>query len=978
MSGPQRSIVTSVLATICMLCLTAPASAQGSAGIAGTVNDATGAVLPGVTVEASGPALIEKTRTVVSDGAGQYKIVSLPPGLYTITFTLPGFNSVRREGIELTTGFTATVNGEMRVGAVEETVIVTGQTPVVDIQNSSKPIVVTRDVVDALPTGKNYFELATLIPGVQLMYGANAGTGMGGSVGTDTSTKLSSHGGRVGDMIIELNGMSVNAFNADSARSYIQFQDGTVQEYAFEVSGNSAERESGGVRINLIPKEGGNRFNGAFFTSFSHQRLQSNNLTDELRNQGLRDADRTKSLWTVNPSIGGPILKDRVWFYGGVSRSVNLQYKNGTYYNTDVAAWRPNYDFTRQAYGGEQTTDANVRVTWQARPKHKLAFTYDANRLCQCPYRVGTIGGTTMNTPEAGRNNQRPSDFFQSNWTAPLTNRLLVEVAAARTIQRTEVEDFVPAVAPRITEGNTGVSFRAWAGANSGFTEDMNNTFIKSSVSYVTGSHAAKLGVMFENVQTNQVFTNFMNMAFSTLDYRPIQVIYYSSPYPNVSHMRQLGLFAQDQWTVQRLTMNLGLRYDDYTQDYPDIHLPATEFVPIARDFPGATLVHWRDLSPRLGAAYDLFGTGKTAIKVNLSRYVQRSDLILNPARQNTSVTRPWLDPNGDFIVQGDPLNPAANGELGASNNLAFGQPRVAQNYDPDFARGFGVRPFNWETSVSMQHELAPRIAVNAAYYRRWYGNFQVTDNLLVGPRDFSSYCVTAPRDVRLPNGGGYDVCGLFDVNPDKRGQTDNLIASSAKYGDQLEHWNGIDLTIDARLPRGNLQGGVSSGKTTRDSCAIRDALPETGVTNPYCRVETPFLTQIKLGGSYTLPFDVQVSGTFQSFRSNDITASASFANVQIVPSLGRVLTTGTTATVQIVEPDTIYNPRLAQLDLRFAKIFRLGGTRIRGMVDLYNALNNNTVLDVNNTYGATGAAWLVPTQISLARFVKIGAQIDF
>src|SRR5687767_14654437 len=196
---------------------------QGTASIAGSVSDATGALLPGVTIEVSGAALLEKSRMVVSDSAGQYKVVSLPPGTYDVRFALAGFSAVRREGVELTTGFTATINAKMRIGAVEETVVVTGQSPVVDIQSSSKPVVITRDIVDALPTGKNYFELATLIPGVQLMYGANAGTGMGGSVGTDTSTKLASHGGRVGDMIIELNGMSVNAFNADSARSYIQF-----------------------------------------------------------------------------------------------------------------------------------------------------------------------------------------------------------------------------------------------------------------------------------------------------------------------------------------------------------------------------------------------------------------------------------------------------------------------------------------------------------------------------------------------------------------------------------------------------------------------------------------------------------------------------------------------------------------------------------------------------------------------------------
>jgi hypothetical protein len=951
--------------------------AQGSASIAGVVLDSSGSVMPGATVEATSPALIERVRSVVTDGAGQYKIVSLPPGVYAVTFSLPGFTTAKREGIELTTGFAAAVNGELKIGSIEETVLVTGQSPVVDVQNASKPVVMTRATVDALPTGKNYFELATLIPGVQLMNGTNAATGMGGSTGTDTSTKLASHGGKPGDMMIELNGVSVNAFNADSARTYIQFQDGTVNEYAFEVSGNSAERESGGVRINLIPKEGGNRYSGNFFLSGSGSGLQSDNMTEELQRLGVRDADRTKELWTVNPSFGGPIAQNRLWFYGGYSHSVNTQFKNGMYYNVDPAAWIPVFDYNRQAYGGDQIDDSSVRLTWQAATKHKIGFHYIANRLCQCPYRVGLAGGTVLNTPEAGRNNERPSDFYQGNWTAPLSNRILVDVAAARSYQRTTPIDFVPSVAPRITEASTGLSYRSWAGANSGFSEDMANTFVKGSLSYVTGSHAVKVGMMYENVLTNQVFNNFMDMSFATLNYRPTSVTYYSSPYPNVSGMHQIGLYGQDQWTYKRATLNLGVRYDDYVQDYPDILLPATTYVPTARTFPGATLVHWRDLSPRLGVAYDAFGNGKTAIKFGLNRYLLRSNLILNPARQNTSVTRPWTDPNGDFIIQGDPLNPAVNLELGASNNLAFGQPRVAQNFDQDYADGFGTRRFNWESSLSISQELMPRVALNAAYYRRWYGNFEVTDNLLVGPENYSSFCVTAPSDTRLPGGGAYPICGLRDVNPDRRGQTDALITSSSRFGDQIEHWNGLDVTIDARLASARLQGGVSTGKTITDNCEILERLPEVGpLTVPYCHAETPFLTQLKLGGSYTLPLDIQFSGTVQSFKSNAISASGTFTNAQIQPSLGRVLTSGVTAAIQLIEPGTIYNPRYTQL--RFAKTFTFGRTRVKGMVDFYNALNDNTVLDVNSAYGTTGSSWLVPTQIPLARFIKLGMQIDF
>ncbi len=378
------------------------ALAQGTAGISGQVKDATGGVLPGVTVEASSPALIEKTRVATTDGAGEFKIVSLPPGAYTVSFSLTGFSSVRREGIVLTTGFTATVDAELRVGAVEETITVSGDSPLVDVQNVKRQVVMTREMVDTLPTGKTAVEMATLIPGVQLMNGTGAGaaaTGMGGSLGMDQFATLAAHGSRPADTRLEVNGVNINIFGQRQDSTYANFQDGNVQEYSFEISAHSAESETGGVRVTIVPKDGGNRYSGQFFANYADENFQSTNMTPELRATGLRDPDRTVSLWTVNPSLGGPIVRDRLWFYGGYSRMVNERLKAGTYFNTDLAAWRPTFDTSRQATALEKTHDTNIRLTWQAAAKHKVSFYYANNRLCQCPYLIGaTYVG--INAPE--------------------------------------------------------------------------------------------------------------------------------------------------------------------------------------------------------------------------------------------------------------------------------------------------------------------------------------------------------------------------------------------------------------------------------------------------------------------------------------------------------------------------------------------------------------------------------------------------
>jgi hypothetical protein len=968
------------LVVACVIGLPTLAFAQGTAGISGSVRDATGGVLPGVTIEASSPALIEKSRVATTDGAGEYKIVSLPSGTYTVSFALAGFTGVRREGVVLTTGFTATIDAELRVGAVEETITVSGDAPIVDVQNVKRQVVMTRDMVDTLPTGRTAVEMATLIPGVQLMNGTGSGaaaTGMGGSLGMDQFATLTAHGGRPADTRLEVNGVNINIFGQRQDSTYANFQDGTVQEYSFEISAHSAESETGGVRVTIVPKDGGNRFSGQFFGNYADENFQSRNMTDELRATGLRDPDRTVSLWTVNPSLGGPILRDRVWFYTGYSRMINERLKAGTYFNTDLAAWRPTFDTSRQATALEQTHDSNVRLTWQAAAKHKVSFYYTHNRLCQCPYLIGaTYVG--INAPEGATLAPRTTNLTQVNWTAPITNRVLVEASLSVPRYTKGHDVYVTPVAPRIVEQSNGIGFR---GPNpSLFFDDQNRTpVVKGSLSYVTGTHALRAGGTYRDAAADQFYEVYQDITYTTLNFRPVLVQYHATPYFPRANEKAVGLFAQDQWTLGELTMNLGLRYDYYEQGYPDIHLPATRYVPVARNFAAARLVGWKDLSPRIGVAYDLFGNGRTALKASINRYNVQGLFLndQNPARANVTMQRSWTDPNGDFIIQGDPFNPELNGELGPSQNRNFGREIIPYNFDPDFAFGFGVRPYNWETSVSAQHELMSGVSVNVSYHRRTYGNFQVNDNLLVSPLDYSPYRVQAPADSRLPNGGSYTIADLYDLNNNKLGQNQTITTSSSKYGEQYERWNGVDLSAQARLAGGvMLQGGVSTGKTTTDNCDVGPKLDNPSTR--FCHNETPYLPQYKFGGSYTLPWEVQVSGTIQSFAGGAIQANATFTNAQVSPTLGRNLSGGTTVTIPLLEPNTLYNERVAQLDLRVAKIFRVGMYRLKGMLDVFNVTNNNTITNVNNTYGVTGASWRVPTAISLARLVKVGVQVDF
>jgi hypothetical protein len=406
-------------------------------------------------------------------------------------------------------------------------------------------------------------------------------------------------------------------------------------------------------------------------------------------------------------------------------------------------------------------------------------------------------------------------------------------------------------------------------------------------------------------------------------------------------------------------------------------------------------VLDWKDLSPRLGVSWDVFGTGKTSLKASVNRYVlqeaQTNTVNVHPvvAATNT-LARTWTDANGDFVVQGDPFNPTANGELGPSPNVSFGLPTATLRFDPDWSRGYGTRPFNWETSVSLQHELFPGIAVSAAYFRRIFGNFIVNDNVLVSPADFDPYCITAPADPRLPGGGGYQLCDLYDLNPARLGPVDQIRTTSATYGNQYEHWNGMDLTVNARLRDGLLvQGGLSTGRTTSDNCDV-----VTRIDNPstlYCHKDGRFLTQVKFLASYPLPWwGIRLSGTFQSNVPDPMNeqegnpfgmmANYTATNAVIRPSLGRNLSAGAnaTATVNLVEPGTVYGERSYQTDFRVAKAFTVRNVRIEGLADVFNLFNANPIFQYNPTYGTTGASWLVPQAILPGRLVRLGLQLNF
>ena len=312
-------------------------TAQVLGTVTGTVKDASGAVLPGVTVEASSPALIEKVRTAVTNGTGQYRIINLPPGSYVLTFTLTGFSTVRREGVDLSINVTSTIDADLRVGAVQETVTVTGGAPVVDLQSTAQTTVADDRTFKELPTGGSWVNVAQLIPAINSAFFGNRD--VGGTQGDQTGTQVSVHGGIPGDGVSMIDGMRIGNMYLSSNLTNMSLSALIYDEVNLSFSGQMPESGTNGVIMNAIPKSGGNTFHGSLLANGSAPSLQGSNVNDRLRARGASTTDSLKKLYDINGAIGGPIKRDRLWFYFTSRYFTNEYYLAGQYFAVDPSAF---------------------------------------------------------------------------------------------------------------------------------------------------------------------------------------------------------------------------------------------------------------------------------------------------------------------------------------------------------------------------------------------------------------------------------------------------------------------------------------------------------------------------------------------------------------------------------------------------------------------------------------------------------------
>ena len=996
-----RFLRMALAALICVVAL--PSVARAQSAIGGTVKDTSGAVLPGVTVEVASEVLIEKTKSVSTDGQGAYKVVDLRPGVYTITFSLQGFNTFKRDALELPSNFVATVNAEMKVGALEESVTVSGSSPIVDVQSNTKTQVLSRDVLDSVPSAKTIQSLGQLVVGVTL-----SSPDVGGSRAMQ-QTYFAVHGTGASGSMVTVDGLVTNGIMGDGA-VMAYHNEAMIQEAVYQTAGGTAETIVGGINMNLVPKEGGNRFAGALKDGKSPARWQGDNLTGRLKTLGVSATDKISNFYEFNVEEGGPLVKDKLWFFGAF-RNAHYDKPIANTFNVPAGANAPAFFKAclatpvscEQGVSDEKMSNPVVRVTWQMSPRNKFAAYMDrAMRLrghAMAALTDPNTASVVWHTPTFSTGSAK--------WTSTVSSKLLIETGFSYNRERYDnvYQDGLdqPRLSPawyagaRKSDNSTGLLWNASSAQLGNYPDKYN---VMAAVSYVTGSHNVKVGIQdawgpykrwnTANADLYQVYNNGTPLSVTVLN-TPLQTGEYLDG--------NLGLYAQDSWRVNRFTLNLGLRYDLVRQRVLGEPAQTGRFANSVA-YNDISLPTWKDISPRTSVVYDLFGNGKTALRAGFNRYETAVTTgfaqIYNPTALTTASIS-WTDVNKDDIAQGE----RGCVYLTANCEINFGQ--LATNFGVRALSVFDsnlARPYQYIYNVGVTHELMRGTSVSAEWFHSDFKNLIARNNVARSASDYTLVNVFSPVDG--------SVIPYYNVSAAKVAAVQNVDSTDSN----LKRWyNGIELNFNTRLPGGaRMFGGSSIERLITNSCSAAANDPNLLLFCDGSQNDIPWLTSFKLAGTYPLPFyGITVSGTLQALAGSPLgtaplqygvfTAGTGFAQPNgigtsylVTPTLNYPATCkgGCTvgarvvpnlavasASIPLVAPGTEFTPRTNQVDFGLSRTFTFGTSRFTPKLDLFNALNSDDYTSVSSTqFGAT--TYLVPSVILQGRIIRAGIDVKW
>jgi hypothetical protein len=872
----------------------------------------------------------------------------------------------------------------------------------------------TSEILEQVPTGRTIQGLAQLVSGVSLNV-----PDVGGSRAMQ-QTYMSTRGLTSANNIVTVDGLMVNGLDGDGAVQQY-FNQAMMEEMSYQTSGAGADVSPGGVRMNIVPKDGGNRFGGAFFSAWTDKAWQGNNLSQDIIDRGLRFGPGIDRIYDFNLAAGGPIKRDKLWFFSsGRMWSVNAPVADtfvapsGASYRQAVAGCRTGGLDCETGIDDQKIKSVLLRLTYQVTPKHKFSVYYDE---------IDKFRGHGMN---AGDDPATSSQIWTSprynsaaaKYTGTWSNQLLAEAGYSFNYEEYVITNqdgvnqvpFSPAWYANASRRDQNVTALTSGLANWGgrYPDRFN---MMGALSYITGSHNIKAGIQYNwgpyvntreaNGDLQQVYAGTAAAPFTN----PVTVTVYNTPLRYQEKLNaDIGVFIQDSWALNRLTVNTGLRWEYLSHEVAEQSSGHGRFVD-AREFDAIPMPTWKDFAPRVGVVYDLFGNSKTALKASFNRYNESRTTQFatkyNPLAL-TSANLSWTDLNGDDIAQGE--RGCSYQTAGCEINFAqlpanFGVRSLAE-VDPDFQR-----TYNLEYTGGIQHELFPRVSVAATYYRRQFYDLPVSDNLLRTPADYRGVQVVSPLDGEVFT--AYTVATTAQL---ARVQDFDTNASS----DRKQIYNGGDITFNARLPRGGtFFGGFTMERTLRVTCDE----PDDPNFLRFCddrENDIPFLKQFKFAGTYPVGWGIQASLSFQSINGRPIggysgtaaadrnriagpgygdvgspigsrwliTRTATYpANCAAPCTPGALIIPGMTE-AQLILPlkpgGQELLDRINQLDLSLAKWFEVGGgRRVQLQADLFNVMNANPVTGWRSVNFGT-AAYGGVSGILNPRVLRLGAQLKW
>lgn len=930
-----------IVACFGVLLLASAASAQGQFGsIVGTAADSSGALLPGVNVTLSGERVIGGTLVQVTDALGTYRFDRLSPGTYNVKFELQGFRTVDRQNVVINAAFVATIAAKMEVGSLSETITVTGASPTVDVKSNVQQTVMSQEILEGVPTGRDPWSLAKLIPGVQV-----ATYDVGGTQSMQQSS-MSAHGSSTNDVSYNIDGATVNWPGGGGGATMIYYDQGMFEEVNYMTSSIPAEQLAGGVSINMVTKDGGNVWKGNARYSFANDGLQAENWADAQKLVPTFRGNPTKKTYDFNLNGGGAIIKNRMWVSGTYRKWVVNKLVNAT-----------NPDGT-QALDDNDLVNYSGKVITQLSTNNKVSVGYFWNNKIRGHRRdsndkipdIASVRQTNpVQTTQAKYTGIKGRTVFESNFS--------VMDGQTNYVYQPGSDPNLPRIIDTVTTDVFNNSTREEHQPNSRTQFDNVVTYGKSGMG---GEHLFKGGVQYGRLYYASDYSVRLDHWLVYTNGVPTAVREYNSPAFSKNVATVTGFFVQDAWSMNRLTLNIGGRYDKYVGTLPEQSAPGGAFS-AARTVAKTEVLNQSIGVWRLGASYDVTGTGRTALKASYSRYGLQVGIDrvtnVNPLTVGTRDCV-WTDPNGDRKLQ--------TSEIGTCPAFSGG---TTTGYNPA-----GVAwPYSDEATAGVETQLPGAVRVGAMFYYRTNRAQLGQHNTLQPSSAYTKYTIT------VPNGPGGTVANpkpttatVFNIDPAVNALSLN-IRDNESYLDT--EYKGIEFTATKRFSKKwQMQTGFTIGKNTGGVAAGTDLNDPNNTLYPQGIIGNDSETAFRLSGSYVLPYDINIAGSM--IANNGYPYVSTYSLTRAVAATQGITLTRASQTIQLSERGNERFNNVMMFDMRLSKNFKFGkGRSLAPQVDFFNIGNSDTIVNQNV---AVGGSYLAPQEILAPRIIRVGFSLNF